>query len=200
MNKAEFFRELACQLSRLPKSELEERWAFYSEMIDDRMEDGMTEDEAVSAIGSVDEVVKQILEDVSLATLAREQLKPRRRLGAWEIVLLVLGSPLWLSLVLAGFAVIFSVYAALWSVMVSLWATVVSVWASALGFLLGGIFLALTGHGIAGGFLAGCSLICAGLSVFLFHGVKAATKGAAWLTCLPAKWLRRSFSGKERAK
>lgn len=197
MKKAEFFLELSRRLTRIPWTELEDRWNFYSEMIDDRMEEGMTEEEAVAAIGTVDEVAAQILEDVPLVTLAREQLKPRRRLGAWEIVLLILGSPLWLSLVLAGFAIVVSVYAVLWSVIVSLWAVVISVWACVLGFLLGGILLALSGRGIAGGFLIGCSLICAGLSVFLFHGVKAASKGAGWLTRLPAKWLRRSFFGKE---
>ena len=37
--------------------DLEERLTFYSEMIDDRMEDGMSEAEAVAAIGEVEEKV-----------------------------------------------------------------------------------------------------------------------------------------------
>ena len=47
-------------------------------------------------------------------------MRPRRQLKAWEIVLLVLGSPLWLSLGLAAIAVIFAFYVVLWSVSVSL--------------------------------------------------------------------------------
>ena len=83
---------------------------------------------------------------------------------------------------------------------VSLWAAVVSVWGCALGFLVGGIVLILAGHGASGGFLVGSSLILAGLSVFLFHGVKAVSKGTWWLTKQPAVWIRRSFVGKERTK
>ncbi len=42
MTKQEFIAELRKGLSGLPKKELEERLTFYSEMIDDRMEEGLT--------------------------------------------------------------------------------------------------------------------------------------------------------------
>ena len=46
MRKAEFLRELEKRLQGLPKDEIDSRLAFYSEMIDDRIEDGKTEEEA----------------------------------------------------------------------------------------------------------------------------------------------------------
>ena len=43
MNKQEFIALLRKGLSGLPQKELEERLTFYSEMIDDRIEEGLTE-------------------------------------------------------------------------------------------------------------------------------------------------------------
>ena len=60
MEKEEFLEELRNRLNGLPQKDIDERVSFYSEMIDDRVEDGMTEEEAINNIGGIDEVVKQI--------------------------------------------------------------------------------------------------------------------------------------------
>ena len=133
MNKQEFLAELRKGLSGLPQGDIEERLSFYSEMIDDRMEEGLSESEAVAAIGSVSEVVAQILEEIPLTKLVKEKVKPSRTLKAWEIVLLALGSPIWLSLLIAAFVVILAVYIVMWSVIVSIWAIEISLAACALG-------------------------------------------------------------------
>ena len=57
MNKQEFVERLRKGLSGLPQDDIEERLTFYSEMIDDRMEEGLSEEEAVGEIGSVDDAV-----------------------------------------------------------------------------------------------------------------------------------------------
>ena len=57
MSKQEFLALLREGLSGLPREDAEERLAFYGEMIDDLMEDGMTEEDAVARIGPVDSVV-----------------------------------------------------------------------------------------------------------------------------------------------
>ena len=44
MNKIGFILELKDKLSALPKSEVEERLSFYCEMIEDRIEDGLSEE------------------------------------------------------------------------------------------------------------------------------------------------------------
>ena len=64
MNKQEFLTELKKALSPLSKADLEERLSFYSEMIDDRMEEGLSEEEAVAAIGSPDEIAAQIIRNL----------------------------------------------------------------------------------------------------------------------------------------
>lgn len=63
MKKTEFLRLLRQRLSSLPNDEAEKSAAFYSEAIDDRTEEGMSEEEAVEALGSLDYIVGSILQD-----------------------------------------------------------------------------------------------------------------------------------------
>ena len=122
MNKQEFLAQLRKGLTGLPKDDIEERLTFYGEMIEDRIEEGLSEEEAISEIGSVGEIAAQTIADTPLAKIAKERIRTKGRLKAWEIVLLVLGSPIWLSLGIAAAAVILALYVSLWSVIVSLWA------------------------------------------------------------------------------
>ena len=77
------------KLSFLPWEEAEERIDFYSEMISDQMEEGLSEEEAVAKIGSVEDIVSQILSDIPLSKLVKEKIKPKRKMGAWEIIFLI---------------------------------------------------------------------------------------------------------------
>ena len=180
MTKEKFIELLRKGLSPLPKEERDERLTFYSEMIDDRMEEGVGEEEAVALVGSVEEIARQILAESNIEPKA----KSRRRFRAWEIVLLVLGSPLWIALLGAVFAVVLAVLAALWSAIVSFWAAFASIAASAFGVLVGGVVFAATGNGIISVAMLGTAMVCAGLAVFAFFGCVAATKGAVFLS----KW------------
>ena len=93
MSKQEFLAQLRKGLSGLPQDDIEERLTFYGEMIEDRKEEGLSEEEAVSAVGNVDEIVEQVVAEVPLVKIAKERIKSKRRLSAGEIVLLALGSP-----------------------------------------------------------------------------------------------------------
>ena len=133
MRKQEFLSQLQKGLIGLPQEDIEEQLVFYSEMIEDRIEEGLPEEEAVAAIGPVEEVVSQIVAETPFSKLVKERIKPKRALRAWEIVLLVLGSPLWLSLLIGAFAVLLGVYVSVWSVIVSLWAITASFAVGSLG-------------------------------------------------------------------
>lgn len=197
MKKTEFLGALHDRLSGLPKEDAEERLAFYSEMIDDRMEDGLSEEAAVAQIGDVDEIAAQVVADTPLSTLVRQAIKPKRRMRVWEIVLLAVGSPIWLSLLIAVLAVAVSVYAVLWSAVISLWAVFASLAACGLGGILGGIVSACWGKTAPGMVLIAAGLVCAGLSVFMFCGCKAATTGLVWLTNKIAVGIKHRFIKKE---
>lgn len=182
MTKQEFLTALREALTGLPPSDVEERAAFYAEMIDDRMEDGIGEKEAVAAIGSVEEIVLQIVDEYPIGKLVKQRIKPKRRLSAWEIVLLTLGSPIWLSLLIAALAVLLSLYAVLWSVIVAFWSVFAALFGSSLGVLVGGVYLLCSGNTLTGLVAIAAALVCAGLTIFAFFGCKAATQGAARLT------------------
>jgi len=198
MNKQEFLARLGEGLSGLPRAEAEERLAFYNEMVDDRMEEGLGEEDAVAAIGPVEELTAQILAETPLALLVKERMKPKRRLRGWELTLLVLGFPLWLPLLIAAFAVLLSLYIVIWAVIVSLWAVEVSFIAGAVGGAAAGVWLLCRGQGSQGlVFLAG-ALLLAGLAVFLFFGCRAATRGAGALTKKLALRVKSLFLRKEK--
>ena len=200
MNKQEFLIRLRKGLQGLPQNDIEERLTFYNEMIDDRMEEGVTEEEAVSGIGTVDEIVSQIVAETSLSKLVKEKVRPKRALRVWEIVLLTLGSPIWLSLGIAAAAVIFSVYITLWAVIISLWAVFASFIICAAGSVPAGIIFIKNANKISGAVMLLGGIVCAGLSIFMFFGCKAVTKGILILTKKIALRIKSCFIRKENAK
>ncbi len=197
MTKQNFLQSLRDKLSGLPPQEVEERLGFYNEMIEDRMEEGLSEEAAVDAVGSIDDIVEQIIADTPLAAIAKQAIRPKRRLKTWETVLLILGSPIWGSLLIAAAAVAFSLYVCVWAVIVCFWAAFVSVAACALGGIVGGGILVVYENPMTGGILIGAGLVCAGLAVFLFFGCKAATKGVLTLTKASARGIKRRCIQKE---
>ena len=120
MNKEEFLSELLGALSGIPQSDAEERVSFYSEMIDDRVEEGLTEEEAVAGLGSVENIISQIAADTPIVKLVKEKIKPKRRMRGWEIALIILGFPVWFPLLVAFCAIVFSLYVVVWALIVSL--------------------------------------------------------------------------------
>lgn len=199
MTKAEFILELTGKLPLIPWENLEEHVNFYLEMIDDRIEEGYSEEEAVAAAGSIDDIAAQIITEIPFTTIVKEKIKPKRKMSAWEIILIILGSPLWIALLAAAFAVVISIYAVLWTVVVSLWAVFVSLAASGVACAAGGAVLCFLENPVSGLPIIGAALVCAGLAIFMFFGCKAATKGCAKLTKLIALGIKKSFARKEKA-
>ena len=168
-------------------------------MLDDRIEEGLSEEEAVSEIGSVEEIVRQTVADIPLAKIAREKIRPKRHLKAWEIVLLVIGSPIWFSLGIAAAAVIFAFYVSLWAVIVSLWAVFGALAVCAVGSLPACVIFAANGNVMPGLAIFSAGIVCAGLSVFLFCGCKETARGILMLTKKITIWMKNCLIGKEEA-
>lgn len=182
MNKQEFLAALRKRLSDLPQQELEERLSFLEEGIADRMEDGLSEEEAVASMGSIDEIVTQIVADVPLTKLVKEKAKKHRRLRTWEIVLLAVGSPVWAPLLIAAIAVIFSLYAVLWAVVASLWALPASFAAVGIAGIASIVFCSIEGVPIIGLLLLGIGIFAAGIAIFATFGCLALTRATVLLT------------------
>lgn len=196
MSKQEFLAQLRNGLSRLPQDDIEEHLLFCSEMIEDRKEEGLSEEEAILAVGPVNKIVAQVV-DIPLMKAANTENKPKRQLNAGVIALLALGSPIWLSLSIAAAAVILSLYISLWAVIISLWAVFVSFAACFVSGVLACVFFTAGGNGVAGVAVLATGIVCAGLSIFVFHGCKAVTKGTLFLTKKMAIWIKKCFIRRE---
>ena len=96
MTRDEFLGRLGELLACLPAEQVEETKAFYAEAIADRMEDGMSEEEAVAAMGTPGEVAEATLDD--LPAVPRAIARTRRRSTALLWVLTIVGSPMMMPL------------------------------------------------------------------------------------------------------
>ncbi len=167
MTKNEFLDELKSGLISCPDEEREERVNFYDEMISDLMEEGYTEEDAVAKIGNPKEIAAKIVEDIPLAVLVREKIKPKRTLKGWEILLIILGAPVWFSLAVAAAAIVFSVFVVIWSLVIVVYSVDLALAVSAIGCIVGAF---LTFSWPAGMLMVGTGVFCAGASVVLFIG------------------------------
>ena len=182
MNKEEFLCELKKGLTGLPEDDINERISFYSEMIDDRIEEGLSESEAVEDMGDVNEIVSQIIKEVPLTKIVKEKIKPKRQLNTLELVLLIVGFPIWLPLLITLFALVLSVFVVLWSLLISLWAIEVAILLSGLGLTLASILFFVGGKALPGLLLIGAGFTILGISSLLFVLCLLASKGTVILT------------------
>ena len=195
MKKQEFLDKLKASLWAMPEADTQRSLDYYSEMIDDRMEEGLTEEEAVAAIGDLDEIVGQILTETPRPPATVEKNPKRDHTKAWLIVLLVLGSPIWIPLVAAVLSVAVSVYVTLWSVVLVLWCLTVAACVSPLACLVSILFSFAESSVLVN---LGAALLFAGLAILLFMVSKLATKGMIALTKVIWKGIKSIFTGKER--
>ncbi len=195
MNKREFLAELGRELAKVPQDDRDraERLRFYSEMIDDRIEEGLPEEQAIEELGSIQDIVAQIRSENSAAASPPPTVQSAKTWKAWEIVLLVLGSPLWIVLLAAAFVILLSVYAVLWSTLVALWAMDVSLAACSVGGVLSAAVVIAQGNAVSGVALLGAGLICAGLAILGFLGCRYATAGIWMLTKRIFVWVQSLF-------
>ena len=193
MNKKQFLKELEESLQGLPKDDIEERLAFYSEMIDDRVEEGLSEEEAVNDIGGTDSALRQIVKETPMTTLVKERMRPKRRIRGFEILLLVLGFPLWFPFLIVGF-VLFMVFVMLTWIMVIVTYSVEAVLASVA--LAGAArFLIELYHGnFHMGFL-GIAVLGVGATFIFFAVCVFATKANAKLSYKIVSGIKRKLIG-----
>lgn len=197
MTKKEFLEILSYSLSALNKSDKDERLNFYAEMIEDRIEEGYSEEDAVGSVGDPEVIGAQILSEYSYVKKASKKTSTKRKLRTWEIVLLAVGSPVWVPLAIAAAAIVFTLYVVFWAVVGSIWAAPISL--SAVG--LAGLSILPAIYFIQGNLLGGIAIIglgvfSAGLAIFAFYGCIKATKGGAILTKKTVLGIRSLFVGK----
>jgi len=200
MDKIDFLSSLKNKLEGLPEDDITRSIDYYNEIIDDMTEDGIGEEAAVATLGSLDDIVKQIVSEIPLTKIVKEKIKTRKKISALNITLLILGSPIWLSLLVVAFAVAVSLYVTVWSVIISLWAVFASLVGSSVGVIAAGIVFFAIADPTLGLVALGAGIFCAGLSIFMFFGCREATRGILFLTKKSAIGIKHLFIKKEDAK
>lgn len=189
MTKTDFLQLLERALAQLPEEERQANLEYYSELLDDMLEEGMTEAEATAKLGSPSQIAQSILQEVPLGKLVSTRMKPKSGWTPLAIVLAVVGSPVWVPLLLAGVAVVLALFVSIWAlgfaaiaVVIALAVAVVAAPIIAIraamltlpvGLMLLGAGLVLLGLCVLGGLMAVelCRLLWQ-LTVWLAHKIK----------------------------
>lgn len=189
MTKADFLRLLERALMQLSEEERRKNLEYYSELLDDMMEEGMTEAEATAKLGSPNQIAQSILQEMPLGKLVSTRMKPKSGWTPLAIVLAVVGSPVWVPLLLAGVAVMLAVFVSIWALGFAVVAVVLALAVAVvaapiiairaavltlpLGLMLLGAGLVLLGLCVLGGMMAVelCKLLWQ-LTVWLAHKIK----------------------------
>ncbi|MBQ9151067.1 MAG: DUF1700 domain-containing protein [Clostridia bacterium] len=197
MSKQEFLLALRGALADLSEADIKASLDYYAEIIDDQMEEGIDEADAVASLGSVVTVAEQILMDLPLPKLVKARVKPKRRLRAWEMILIAVGSPVWFPILLALAVVVLAVYIVLWSVVVSLYAADLCLAAGFLAGITGSVALFVTASPAVALLFLGAGMACAGLAIFGFLGCNATAKGVFLLGKLIWRGIKACFVRKK---
>lgn len=182
MTKQEFLSTLGVKLSNLPRKDTAERIKFYEEMIDDRVEDGLSEEEAIAELGTVDEIYEQFVKELPLLKIIKERVTPKKKLSGGMIALIASTSIIWFPLLIVGASLALSLYAVLWSLVLSAWAVFASLAISAPASVISGIVSIFTANITQGLLLIGAGLVIAGLAILAYYAGIYVTKGSAILT------------------
>ena len=182
MNKQEFLSQLRKRLSALPQKEVNERLNFYSELIDDKIEEGLSEETAVEQIGTIDEIVTQIETELSPLPIKKKTSHKKENSTLWKSCFLTFSAPIGFALLIALMAIIFSFYVVLWVIPIVLWTVFVAFCVCAIVLSILSVLYISVGYIPLAITLLGTACILLGLSIFLYFGCKSATKGVESLT------------------
>lgn len=195
MNKHAYLARLQDELQQrdVAASEIEAAVEFYDEAISDRMEQGADEHDAVAEMESAELAAQAIVEDIPPVRRAAMRLGATHERRALATVLIVLGAPVWISLLIAGVLSALAVYVSIWSIIASLWITVVSLAVSGIASIPYLVYAAGNGAAATGMFCSGLRLVLAGVGVALVPAVMSATKGLVWLSRRFVRWITHFF-------
>lgn len=215
MMREDFLAALSQRIAALPADEKNTVYEYYNEIYLDKKENGMDEEEIIAEFGDIDEIAAKILSEYPPDQQANvdpqsqrtgsdnqpysvQTIKRRSTTANVLIVVgLILGSPIWVSLLAAFFAVVFAVVVSVYSILIALWAVVGSL-------LLAGLicvicsFIALFQNPAAGLIGLGTGFVSAGLGLMLTVGMIALSKYTGRFTGWMFVRIGRLFHRKSR--
>ena len=183
MTKNEFISALREKLKGYPKEDIERSAEYYCEMIDDRIEDGMSEEDAVKSLGDIKDIAKEIEIEMPIKTIVKKKVKEKKedKTPTWVVVLLIIGFPVWAPLLLGLGITAFSLYIALWSIVLAFWAVDAALFLAVIAGLLAIGITMIKGSMLSAIIYFGVTLVLIGLALLGLIGCFYASKGLAAL-------------------
>lgn len=183
MTKSEYLEELRSRLTAASVANIDSRIDYYSEMIDDRIEDGMTEEDAIASMESIDSIVETFQLEKPVATLVKEKVRKSTEtasqnghLAIW-IVLAILGSPLWIPLLIVALSVLLVIVIVLFVIIITIFSVFLAIGCAAIACVAAPFFAVnVTTGGLLG--TIGAALICTGIVMLFWKPVLAVCR---WL-------------------
>lgn len=165
MNKKKFLSALEQALAVLPRKDRKKTLDFYRELIDDRLEEGLTEEAVIADIGTPQIIAAQVL----------SELPPKKKISWGIILLLILGFPLWFPLLLTAAVLLLTI-------IILLFAAELTFAACGIAGVLGGLVLLTLWKPYAALAMIGPGLVCLGLAIPLWFLCILTAKGIWRLT------------------
>lgn len=190
MTRNEFITSLSARLQGIPGTERQKALDWYSELICDRMEE-MPEADAVSGIGSVDEIADEILSQYRQNTTAvhssdgtepQSRRSPDKGVNTALVIFAAVLSPIWLPLLIVGLSLALVAVVLVWCAVVTVGVMLVSAAAVGVVGLFYGFWAMFVMNPAYGLLVLGTALISAGLTLALIPLIVVTVKGAAKFT------------------
>lgn len=137
MNKKVFLDKLRKNLKNFDSQEQEKFINYYEEMVEDYKENGYTEEEAILKIGDPNDIARDILKEQDMIILNI----PSTSSKVLNLILLILGFPLWGSLLLCFILLILSAYIIIWCIPVITASLSIGLFATAIVGIIGSPFV-----------------------------------------------------------
>ena len=137
MTKTTFIDTLRGLLQSLNEDECNKFISYYEEIIEDYKESGLTEEEVIKKIGTPQSIADNILSEQNSINIKVPSFSSK----ILNVILLILGFPLWGSLLLALVLLILSVYIIIWCIPFTTGASSIAFFVAALISIIGSPFM-----------------------------------------------------------
>lgn len=169
MNKAEFLNDLKCRLNFLSKEEREKTISYYREIIDDRIESGAGEEEAVAQMESTQMIAEKLMPEGSgVQRTASEKVFDwidtffTKHGYLFVLIVLILSFPLWSPIVVGVLTFVGIMFFLLFAMIVLGAVSSVVALGIAVSFITQSLLSALSALGV--------SMFCAGFTILTTIG------------------------------
>lgn len=124
MRKQEFFRKIKLRLSQFDESEVKRIINYYDEIIIEKMEEGISEEEAINDFGSIDNIINDIKIDL---VSKRTSIDNKHAMKNFMIILGICSTPILLPLAITFAVLFFTMFIVLFVLIFSFFVSGISV-------------------------------------------------------------------------